>query len=984
MSLAISHIGKSAEREEDNALLTGRARFLDDMPVRADTLHAACVRSDQAHAKILSVDVSKALAIHGVVHVLTGDDVVRWSKPFVVGVKQPMEHWCLAVDRVRYVGEPVAIVIAEDRYIAEDAAEVIAIDYAPLAPVLEIADAIKSGAPLLHPAVGSNVVSERFFDYGEVDAAFERADHKVGITISYPRNACTPMECMAVVAEHKPEDGSYDVLSNFQGPFALQPVMALALKVPGGKLRLRSPAYSGGSFGVKQSVFPYIVALSLASRKTGRPVKWVEDRLEHLQAATSATGRLSRISAAVRDDGVVEAFDIEQYDDCGGYLRAPEPASLYRMHGNLSGAYGVKNIRLVNRVVTTNKTPSGLNRGFGGPQLYFAIERLMQKISAELGIDPLDLIKRNLVPANAFPYRTPSGGLLDSGDYPEAVKRAVEGGGYAELVAKRDRARAEGRLYGIGMTAVVEPSVSNMGYITTALTPAERAKAGPKNGAHATASVTLDPLGTVLISAASVPQGQGQATVLKQVVADVFGIAPDAVVANLELDTQKDSWSIAAGNYSSRFGAAVAGAAHLAALRLKERLARIAAGSLGVQPEDIEFTNGMVGVKEEPEKGIPFARLAGTSHWSPGTLPDDVEPALRETAFWSMPQHEAPDDQDRINSSGVYGFIFDYCGVEVDPSTGRLSIDKYVTMHDAGRILHPAMVNGQIQGAFAHAVGAALFEEFRYSPDGGFLSGTFADYLVPTACEIPDALILHMETPSPFTPLGAKGVGEGNCMSTPVCLANAVADALGVEDVVLPLTPCRLSELMWRDERRPSVDTVASTNDTPDGDVAGEGERLVPLAREALWSALLDPKVLAAVIPGCHELERVGDNAYQADVTMGVGPVRGRFDVTIVLSDLDKPNALTLTGGASGPLGASKGSGRVYLDETPEGTLIRYVYGVNVSGKVAAVGSRMIEGAAKILINQFFRRFSAHVGVREGAEISGILRRLLALLWRRK
>jgi len=976
MAATAAHVGLSIEREEDNALLSGRARFMDDVAVRADTLHAAFVRSSHAHANILSIDLSATLAVDGVVDVLCGDDIKKWSKPFVVGVKQPMEHWSLAVDRVRYVGEPIAMVLARDRYAAEDGVEEAVVDYAPLSPVLSIEDAIKDDATIIHPDVGNNVVSERHFNYGDPDEAFAKSAHHIDISISYPRNACTPMECMAVLAEYKVEDQSYDVLSNFQGPFALHPVMALALQVQGGKLRLRAPPFSGGSFGVKQAAFPYIVALSLASRKTGKPVKWVEDRLEHLEAATSATGRRSKITAAVNDEGVIDAFNIEQFDDCGGYLRAPEPASLYRMHGNLSGAYKVKHIRVANRVVLTNKTPAGLNRGFGGPQLYFLIERLIQKIARTLNIDHLDVINRNLVPSDAFPYRTPSGGLLDSGDYSEAVRQAVVHGHYKALVEKRATERAAGKIYGIGMAAVVEPSVSNMGYISTALSVKQRKKAGPKNGAHSAATVALDPLGTVIVSTASLPQGQGHATVLKQVVADVFGLDPKQIVVNLEFDTQKDAWSIAAGNYSSRFGAAVAGTAHLAATKLRKRLTTIAAKTLNVAVDDIVFCNGKVSAKTDSENNIPFARLAGSSHWSPATLPEGVTAPFRETAFWSMPQLEAPNDKDEINSSGAYGFIFDYCGVELDKATGRLTIDRYVTMHDAGKILHPALVDGQIQGGFAHAVGAALYEEFQYAPDGGFLSGTFADYLVPTTWEVPDAKIIHMETPSPFTPLGAKGVGEGNCMSTPVCLANAVADALGIEDVKLPMTPSRLFTLMSDGETEPEA---RSTNIQPgsiDGGITGRGEVNVQLDRYVLWDALLDPLVLAAVIPGCHSLDKTDENAYRGDVTMGVGPVRGRFDLHLKLTDLNQPHNLTLHGTAQGALGVSKGTGLVKFYATDSGTRIDYEYGVDVSGKVAAVGGRMIEGAAKVLINQFFKRLVAYLDKGKTQRGSGWLKNL--------
>ena len=466
------------------------------------------------------------------------------------------------------------------------------------------------------------------------------------------------------------------------------------------------------------------------------------------------------------------------------------------MHSNMTGAYRVTNLAIRNRVVLTNKTPSGLNRGFGGPQVYFTLERLMQRIAVTLDLDPLDVIRRNLVPSGAFPYRCPAGAILDSGDYPATVDAAVAEGGLAELRAPREEAHAEGRLYGIGYAAIVEPSISNMGYITTALTAEDRARAGPKSGAQTAATVALDPLGGVSAVIDSVPQGQGHRTVVAQVVGEVFGLPAAAIRVNTELETGKDAWSIAAGNYSSRFAGAVAGAAYLAAVRLRDKLTPIAAPQLNIEPDEVRFADGKIFAAANLDNAVGFARLAGTSHWSPGSLPDADATALRETVFWTPPGLDAPTQTDEINSSAAYGFIFDFCGVEIDRDTGQVRVDKYVTMHDAGRILNPALFDGQVLGAFAHGVGAAFYEEFVYSEDGSFLSGTFADYPVPTGCEIPQPVILHRETPSPVTPLGAKGVGEGNSMSTPVCLANAVADALGVTDLILPLTPQRVATLL--------------------------------------------------------------------------------------------------------------------------------------------------------------------------------------------
>jgi len=791
-TVATGWCGQSVERVEDGPLLTGRGRFIDDLGVRPGTLHAAILRSPHAHAKIRAIDVAAARKAPGVAAVITGAEVTALSTSLVAGVRAPIECWPIAVGRVRYTGEPVAVVLAGNRYLAEDALEFIEVDYEPLPSIIDPLAALDPTPPILHDGLGSNVASDRTFRYGDPERAFAQAVHRVSVTIRYPRNSCTPIETYGLTAEYDASEDAYDVLANFMGPFSLHAVMARSLKVPGNRLRLRTPPDSGGSFGVKQGVFPYIVLMGVAARVAGRPVKWIEDRLEHLVASVSATNRVTTLEASVDADGRVRALAWDQVEDVGAHIRAPEPATLYRMHGNLTGAYDIRHVSVRNRVVLTNKTPTGLNRGFGGPQMYYALERLMQRVAVELGLDPVDVVRRNLVPSGAFPYRTTTGATLDSGDYPKAMEIALAQGGFSELRERQKVARAQGRIYGIGVTAAVEPSVSNMGYITTVLTPEERRKAGPKNGAQATATVSLDPLGGVSVHVASVPQGQGHRTVLAQIVADVFGLKPSDIRVVAELDTAKDAWSIASGNYSSRFAAAVGGAAHLAAEKIKAKLERAAASQLNVAAQDIELSGGRAHARGNPDNAIPFSRLAAASHWSPGLVAEENQ-ALRETVFWTPPELTPPTETDEINSSLCHGFIFDFCGVEIDRVTGAVRIDKYVTMHDCGRVLHPGMVAGQITGGFAQALGAALYEEYAYAPDGAFLSGTFADYLLPTTTEVPTPLILHIETPSPYTPLGAKGVGEGNCMSTPVCLANAVADALGLASVDLPMTPAKLA-----------------------------------------------------------------------------------------------------------------------------------------------------------------------------------------------
>jgi 2-furoyl-CoA dehydrogenase large subunit len=993
--------GQSIERVEDAALLTGRGRYFDDLGERPGTLHAAILRSPHAHACINRINAEAARTAPGVAAVVTGADVRKLTRSLAAAVKTPIECWPIAVDRVRYVGEPVAMAVAANRYLAEDALDLIEVDYEPLAAVVDPVAALDVSAPAVHETLGHNLVSERTFSYGAPEQAFAEAPHRVAVTIRYPRNSCTPIETCGVVAEYDPGEDAYDVLSSFMGPFSLHAVMARALKVPGNRLRLRTPPDSGGSIGVKQGVLPYIVLTGVAARVSGRPVKWVEDRLEHLTGSVAATNRVTTLEAAVAADGRVLALSWDQIEDVGAHIRAPEPATLYRMHGNLTGAYDIRHVNVRNRVVLTNKTPTGLNRGFGGPQVYYALERLMQRIAVELGLDPVDVIRRNLIASGSFPYRTATGALLDSGDYVKAFEIALADGGFADLRERQKQARAEGRAYGIGCVAAVEPSVSNMGYITTVLTAEERRKAGPKNGAQATATIGLDPVGAVTVHVSSVPQGQGHRTIISQVVADELGLTPADVRVATEFDTGRDAWSIASGNYSSRFAAATCGAVLLAARKIKARLAKTAAAQLNVGADDVVFTDGSAKARGNPDNAVPFSRLAAASHWSPGLIPEENQ-ALRETVFWTPPELTPPTDADEINSSLCHGFIFDFCGVEIDRITGAVRIDKYVTMHDCGRILHPGMVAGQITGGFAHAVGAALYEEYAYGPDGSFLAGTFADYLVPTAMEVPSPVVLHMETPSPFTPLGTKGVGEGNCMSTPVCIANAVADALGVAVLDLPLTPAKLAAHLRGPEVRspdgakrnpgtaPRLHADArgyhAVSGVPDyaslhpgyepGKFAtpiakgralhGRGDAHVQAAPEAVWRMLLESGTLKAVIPGCHSVAKVSATHFRADVTLGVGPVTGRYTADIRLSGLDPPRAVTLTGTITGALGDAHGSGRIRLMPAENGTRLSYDYGAAIGGKAASVGGRLLDGAAKVVIRQFFAALARQASGRRG------------------
>ena len=965
-------LGKSIPRKEDAALVSGRGRFADDVAEPKRTLQAHVIRSPHAHARIVDIDVRAALKLQGVCAVITGEDVRRLSDSFLVAVKADVPQWSLAVERVRYVGEPVALVLADSRYIAEDAAEIVEIEYEPLAAVIDLRAAREKGSALVHESAGTNEVHTRSFTYGDPDGAFKAAHKVVGMTSEYPRNSFMPMECFVVVASYNPSDDSYEVLANFQGPFSTHPVMARAVRVPGTRFRVRTPADSGGSFGIKLSVFPFMVLMSIAARISGRPVKWVEDRLEHLVAASTGPNRITEIEAAVDRDGRILALKLDQIEDYGAFLRAPMPGPLYRMHGALTGAYTIQNLSVTNRCILTNKTPSSLIRGFGGPQIFLALERMVQKIALELGLEHIDVIRKNLIPAGAFPYKAAAGALYDSGDYPRCVEMAIGGGRLEELKRRRDAARKAGRHYGIGFATVVEPGMSNMGYLSTLLSPEAREKAGPKNGAVSIASVRVDPLGAVSVTADCVVQGQGHETVLAQIVAEELGLRVEDIRVNLELDTAATDWSIAAGTYSCRFTPGTAVAAHIAAKRIRDKLARIGAKQLNILPADIEFAGGKIRSRSNPDNGLAFSRVAGTAHWSPIMLPDGMDPALRETAVWAPPELEPPSSDDRINTSLTYGFVFDMCGVEIDPVTCEVRVENYVSMHDAGRLLNPMIAEGQIRGAFVQGLATALYEEFVYDDAGSFLSGTFADYIVPTATELPELELMHIESPSPFTPLGAKGLAEGNCMSVPACIANAIADALQVENVQLPATPTRIHALLAGEEpprpaHIPQRQGIASAGmgGAKAGDsrqIKGTGSVQVAASPEKVWAALLDAESLKAVIPGCHSLDAVGPNDYRAEVSLGVGPVRGRFKAVVRLTDLKAHQSGRIGGSISGGLGQASGSGMLRLSADGTGTRIDYDYEVAVSGKAAAVGGRMIEGAAQIVIGQFFDRFGRKLG----------------------
>lgn len=790
-------IGRDADRAENPRLLTGEAEYIDDITL-PNMAHAAVLRSPHAHARIESIDTKEAEVLDGVEVVLTGEDAAEATGPLPTFASPPVEQYCIAKDRVRHVGEAVAAVVAEDRYIAEDALDLIEVEYDPLPAVVDPEEAEESsGEAVLHPdrddGYDSNVVLQNRFAFGSPDEAFEEADIVVSRELDWPRAGGQPMETNGAVAEYDEGTGKFTIHANTSMYNYLGWLIAGSLNVPSNKVNI-VPQIAGGSFGSKLFVHKIPVLAATLARAAGRPVKFIEDRVDNITSCDNhGCDRYYRpAELALDEDGTMRAIRIDVLDDYGAYLQFDTGH-----HGNamaqVTGPYTIDHVDYSLTAVATNKCQQGAYRGFGSEVQNFALERLVDAAADELDRDPVELRRQNFIQPEEFPYKIPSGNMYDSGDYEAVLDKTLEMTDYEEWREKQEQAHEEGRYIGIGVASCQERSV----FSATEFWFWNDDPDFPITSSAESASVKIDQAGNALVTLYSPFWGNSPETVAKQIVAEELSLSHDRIQVNYA-DT--DSGLQGTGPGGSRFTVMVSGALEGATSQIKEKMATIAEDMLEADADDLEFADGEVRVRGAPERSVDIADVAIQAHAFELTLPDGISSGLEADYTYDHPYTTLP-AEDRSDLGVFYPIMGHMCHipvVEVDVETGKIKFLNYTAVHDCGTVVNPEMLRGQISGGTAQGIATALFEKYEYQPDGQLPTDNYHDYPIPTFHDVPDEYdIGHVETPSPWTEYGIKGAGEGGRMGTPAAVAAAVEDALAPFDVSidqLPITPKRLRE----------------------------------------------------------------------------------------------------------------------------------------------------------------------------------------------
>jgi CO/xanthine dehydrogenase Mo-binding subunit len=765
--------GKSVPRKEDRRLVQGQGVFADDVK-RHGMGYVHFVRSPYGHARIVSVDVSAAEAVEGVYGTLTPDEVAELTDPFFELTTAPgnqIKDYALAVGRVRHIGEPVVAVVAETREVARDAADLVEVEYEPLDVLVDARRAQDDGAPLLHEVAGTNVVWSGTFDWGDIDGALKAADKVVKIKeLHFDRFSSTPLECSAALIEYDRGTGQFTLHCNHQMPGVAAIWMGPALRVPLDKLRFVTQDIGGG-FGNKITTHTYLTACCLLARKLKRPIQWTEWRTDQHTANAHGNERwFHDIEVAVQDDGTMLGFKVKALDDCGAFPRY-EPLGCIIWAQVTPGLYRWRNIRVDFTQVVTNKSAVAPNRGYSRMQQLWLTERICDIVAHELGLDPVEVRKKNYVRTDEMPYETPNGCVYDSGDYARCLDIALE---LIDYDAVRERQTIEnGKLVGIGIGSTLDSGTNNFGQ-STLLNPELQF-----SGNNEVATIKLDIFGEIVLTLGTVPQGQGHETVASQVAGDILGVSPDQIHVRPGHDSYWNSHAGFSGTYASQFAVTGLEAVKGAAEKLSLEIRRLAGGVLGgADPDDIVLEGGFAKRTDNPEAALPFMACGAIVNANNAVLPPELRDITLNCRHVYVPPFELPDQERKFgNLTLTYATQIHACVVEIDPETGEVEIADYAAVDDCGIRINPQIVEGQVHGATVHAIGAALYETFAYDEDGNLLTSNFYDYHVPHALDLPAIKTGHIESPSPFSSLGTKGMGEGGGAAIHAICA-AIQDAL--------------------------------------------------------------------------------------------------------------------------------------------------------------------------------------------------------------
>jgi len=786
-------VGQNVPRKEDKRLVQGEGVFFDDVK-RHGMGYVHFVRSPYAHAKVKSIDLTKALELGGVYGTLTGDEVAILTDPFFELSVKPgadIKDYALAVGRVRHVGEPVAAVVASSRELARDAADLVEVEYEPL-PVLTTGEEALRDETILHEDAGSNVVWSGVFDWGDWEGAKAEADHVVKIErLHFDRFSSTPLECAGALVEYNRGTGQWTMHCNHQMPGIGAIWMAPALRTGVDKLRFVTQDI-GGAFGNKICLHPQFVALCLLARKLNRPVQWTEWRTDQHTANAHGNERtFLDVEVAVKADGTLLGFNCRAIDDCGAFPRY-EPLGCIIWAQVTPGCYRWRNIRVDFTQVCTNKSPVSPNRGYSRMQHLWLTERIVDIVAHELELDPVEIRKRNYVRAEEMPYETPNGCVYDSGDYARGLDLALELIGYDRLEEKRRDAEERGKLLGFGIGSTLDSGTNNFGQ-STLLNPELQF-----SGNNEVATVKLDIFGEIVVTLGTVPQGQGHETTAAQVVADILGCSPDDVTVRPGHDSYWNSHAGFSGTYASQFAVTGLGAVKGATDMLASQIKRVAAGVLGASEDDLELAEGQARLKANPEAAIPFMGIGAIVNANNAILPMEVRDVTLNCRYVYVPPFELPDFERKFgNLTLTYASQVHVCLIEIDPETGVYDIVDYAAVDDCGKRIHPQIVEGQVHGATAQALGAATHEIFAYDDEGNLLTPNFYDYHVPHALDMPPMQNGYLESASPFTPLGAKGMGEGGGAGIHAVCA-ALQDALRSRGNTTVWRSCNPYHQVWQ------------------------------------------------------------------------------------------------------------------------------------------------------------------------------------------